>query len=167
MGVGGINYWKDGRETFDNVNTIFEYPNGLKANFISLTSNAREGYMMKFKGSKASIELSINNGWIYPEKSSMKELGVVDGVSGATVKYMEDGEGIPIEIEGDDRNMSNTDHALQAFYDSLINNTLPYSNVYNGGCTALCVRMAIDAMVDGKQKEWRPEYNMIANKARI
>ena len=40
MGSGGIDYWKDGRETFDNVHLIFEYSNGVKAKFTSLTSNA-------------------------------------------------------------------------------------------------------------------------------
>ncbi len=165
MGVGGINFWKDGRETFDNVNTILEYNNGLKVNCISLTSNAREGYMVKFKGSKASIELGINEGRIYPEKTGLKEIGDVDGVSGATVKHMETGEGIPINIPGDTPGMSNTDHALKAFYQSLMDNTLPYSNVYNGGCTALCVRMAIDAMVKREQQFWKESYSDLVDKA--
>ena len=29
MGVGGIDYWKDGRETYDNVHLIYTYPSGV------------------------------------------------------------------------------------------------------------------------------------------
>ena len=28
--TGGIDYWKDGRETCDNVEAIYEYPGGQK-----------------------------------------------------------------------------------------------------------------------------------------
>lgn len=163
IGMGGIDYWKDGRETFDNVNTIFEYPSGMKVNCIALTSNSREGYIMKFKGSKGTIELDIENGWIYSEKVSDRELGEVDGVSGATVRLLKEGRGVPIAVPGEKEGMNNTGYALEAFHQSLLDNTLPYSNVYNGGATALCVRMAIDAMLDEEAKTWKPEYNIVNN----
>lgn len=163
IGMGGINYWKDGRETFDNVNTIFEYPSGMKVNCIALTSNSREGYIMKFKGSKGTIELDIEKGWIYSEKVSGRELGEVDGVSGATVRLLREGRGVPIAVPEEKEGMNNTGYALEAFHQSLLDNTLPYSNVYNGGATALCVRMAIDAMLDEEAKTWKPEYNIVNN----
>ena len=31
VGMGGIDYWKDGRETYDNTKLIYEYPEGVKA----------------------------------------------------------------------------------------------------------------------------------------
>ncbi|MCB0582532.1 MAG: hypothetical protein KDD10_24855, partial [Phaeodactylibacter sp.] len=163
IGMGGIDYWKDGRETFDNVNTIFEYPSGMKVNCIALTSNSREGYIMKFKGSKGTIELDIEKGWIYSEKVTDRELGEVDGVSGATVRLLKEGQGVPIAVPGEKEGMNNTGYALEAFHQSLLENTLPYSNVYNGGATALCVRMAIDAMLDEEAKTWKPEYNIVNN----
>ncbi|MCO6491827.1 MAG: Gfo/Idh/MocA family oxidoreductase [Phaeodactylibacter sp.] len=163
IGMGGIDYWKDGRETFDNVNTIFEYPSGMKVNCIALTSNSREGYIMKFKGSKGSIELDIDHGWIYSEKVTDRELGEVDGVSGATVQLLKEGQGVPIAVPEEKQGRNNTGYALEAFHRSLLDNTLPYSNVYNGGATALCVRMAIDAMMDGEAKTWKPEYNIVKN----
>ena len=30
MGVGGIDYWKDGRDIYDNISLIFTYPEGEK-----------------------------------------------------------------------------------------------------------------------------------------
>ncbi len=163
VGLGGIDYWKDGRETFDNVNTIFEYPGGMKVNCIALTSNAREGYIMKFRGSKGTIELNIDEGWIYSEKVTEKELGEVDGVSGATIQLLKEGQGIPIKAPEEEEGIDNTGYALRAFHRSLVDNTLPYSNVYNGGATALCVRMAIDTMLEEAPKYWKPEYDIVKN----
>jgi len=37
MGTGGVDYWKDGRETYDNTHLIYEYPSGVKATFRCLT----------------------------------------------------------------------------------------------------------------------------------
>src|SRR5690606_13195397 len=37
MGTGGVDFWKDGRETYDNVHLLFEYPSGVKATFKCLT----------------------------------------------------------------------------------------------------------------------------------
>jgi len=37
-GFGGIDYWKDGRETFDNVHLLFKYPSGIDASFTCTTS---------------------------------------------------------------------------------------------------------------------------------
>ena len=42
IGFGSINYWKDGRETYDNTKVVYEYSNGLKATFTSLTANAKD-----------------------------------------------------------------------------------------------------------------------------
>jgi predicted dehydrogenase len=42
-GMGGIDYWKDGRETFDNVTAVYNYPAGEKVTFSSTTTNAHDG----------------------------------------------------------------------------------------------------------------------------
>ena len=47
VGTGGIDYWNDGRETFDNVHVIYDYPGGVKASFTCLTSNAHDGFNIK------------------------------------------------------------------------------------------------------------------------
>ena len=165
VGMGGIDYWKDGRETFDNVNTLFEYPSGMKVNCIALTSNSQDGYRMKFRGSKGTIELDMEEGWIYSEKVKDKEWGEVDGVSGATISLLKEGQGVPITVEEEGEELNNTGYALLAFHKSLLENSLPYSNVYNGGGTALSVRMAIDAMVEGKVQAWKPEYDIVRKKS--
>jgi predicted dehydrogenase len=160
MGAGGIDYWEDGRETFDNVNLLYEYPEGLKVNAISMTSNAQDGYRIVFRGSKATIEMSMEDAWLIPEGQKKKMTGNVDGVSGATVKYAQQ-HGKPVLDPSTNPDWTNTDYALYAFYQSVMDNNLPYSNVYNGGVTALCVRMGLDAMINNEKVRWKPEYKAV------
>ena len=54
-GFGGIDFWKDGREPYDNVHAIFEYPGGPKLSCTSLTTNAQTGFQMKFYGKNAIV----------------------------------------------------------------------------------------------------------------
>ncbi len=126
IGFGGIDYWKYGRETFDNVNTLLEYPNGMKVNCISLTANAHEGYQFKFKGSKGTIELKIDQGWLYYETLNKKELGTVDGVSGATLKKMNSEERYPIEAENEKERWEGTHYAFMDFYNSILAGKAPF-----------------------------------------
>lgn len=58
VGIGGLNYWKDGRDIFDNVQVIFEYPGGVKMTFQSLTTNQFSGCHEKIMGTKGTVVLS-------------------------------------------------------------------------------------------------------------
>lgn len=58
VGMGGVDYWKDGREVFDNVEVIFEYPNGTKLNYTSLTTNQYDGYYEQFMGKDGTLIIS-------------------------------------------------------------------------------------------------------------
>jgi len=55
-GSGSINYWKDGREVFDNVNLVYTYPDGVHMNYDSLISNKRHGLEMQIMGPKGTLE---------------------------------------------------------------------------------------------------------------
>lgn len=160
-GFGGIDYWKDGRETFDNVNTILEYPNGMKVNCIALTANAHDGFLIKFKGDKGTIALKIDNAEFYLEKPDMTQLGTVDGVTGATLKAIEEGKGIPIWTEQKNEDWDGTHYAFSAFYDSIINNKMPISNVKSGAISALSARLAIDSLRGGSIEKWDDKDNQL------
>ncbi|MEX0289693.1 MAG: Gfo/Idh/MocA family protein [Flavobacteriaceae bacterium] len=155
MGSGGIDYWKDGRETYDNVHLLYTYPSGVKASFTSLTSNAMDGYKTKIMGDKGTIVLSFAKAWFYPEGKYKKELGNVDGVSGATVKW-EEGKGIPINVEHADPSTQ----ALMDFKKSVLDNTIPASNVLTGAKAAVCVQMGLDAMYNDKIVRWNEDLNI-------
>ncbi|MDG3583385.1 MULTISPECIES: Gfo/Idh/MocA family protein [Galbibacter] len=153
MGMGGIDYWKDGRETYDNVHLMYEYPEGVKATFTCLTSNAKDDYQIKVMGDKGTIILDYTKAWFYPEGTyeGKKVTGDVDGVSGATITNgWEEGKGIPLPFKHADPSKQ----ALMDFRDSILNNEQPISNVITGGKTAISVQMGLDAMHHNKIVNW-------------
>ncbi|UII77304.1 Gfo/Idh/MocA family oxidoreductase [Flagellimonas sp. HMM57] len=145
MGVGGVDYWKDGRETYDNIHLIYSYPNGVKAKFTCLTANAKDGYKIKVIGDKGTLILEYARAWFYPEGNYKREIGEVDGVSGATISWKE-GKGIPIHME-------HTEPTLQAlidFRDNVVDNKKSFSGITTGANAAICVQMGLDAMYKDK-----------------
>ena len=149
MGVGGIDYWKDGRETYDNVHLTYSYANGVKAKFSCLTSNAKDGYQIKVLGDKGTIIIDTKNAWFYPEGKKNKVMGEVDGVSGATAQW-DKAKGYNINIE----HLDPSKQALLDFKNAIIDNKTPLSNITSGAKTAVCVQMALDAMYDNKIVKW-------------
>jgi predicted dehydrogenase len=57
MGSGSLNYWKDGREVFDNVNVVYHYPSGSHAVYDSLISNKKYGMEIQAQGPLGTIEM--------------------------------------------------------------------------------------------------------------
>lgn len=149
MGVGGIDYWKDGRETYDNVHLTYSYANGVKAKFSCVTSNAKDGYQIKVLGDKGTIIIDTKNAWFYPEGKKNKVMGEVDGVSGATAQW-DKAKGYNINIE----HLDPSKQALLDFKNAIIDNKTPLSNITSGAKTAVCVQMALDAMYDNKIVKW-------------
>lgn len=73
VGYGGIDYWKDGREVPDNVELIFDYPNGVRVVYTSLTTNAYDGYGEWFFGDKGTLVLTNeNSGLLFRERNAEK-----------------------------------------------------------------------------------------------
>ncbi len=55
-GAGSINYWKDGREVYDNVNLVYKYPSGTQLVYDSMTSNAHYGLEEQIMGPLGTLE---------------------------------------------------------------------------------------------------------------
>lgn len=163
-GMGGIDFWKDGRETFDNIYTLLEYPGGLKASFHSITTNSLEGFDVKIYGTKAAVVVkgeAEHKGYIYPEPKVIEELkNEVDGVSSATMKILEAGEPIPILVEdfpgGDD---GPTSAALAHFGKCINEGTETIANVEFGKKSAITVALANKAMREGSIEFWKEAYS--------
>ena len=64
-GTGSINHWHDGREVFDNVNLVYEYPDGSTLIYDSMISNAHYGLEEQIMGPKGTMELEA--GKMYSE----------------------------------------------------------------------------------------------------
>lgn len=156
--TGGIDFYKDGRETFDNLQAVLRYKDaGMIGTFGATCANKKDGYLFKIKGSKGAISLLVNEGVIYPEKEMMEALQTVDGVTGATkITWNKDG-GIPILNEP---TKDGTWYALKDYYKSIIENKQPDSNVITGAKTAFCVDMINQAAYNDKIQYWKPEFNI-------
>ncbi|MEL7148353.1 MAG: Gfo/Idh/MocA family oxidoreductase, partial [Bacteroidota bacterium] len=151
VGDGGVNFWKDGRETYDNIHMIYTYPDGVRAKFTCLTTNSKDDYLIKVFGDKGTITIDYDKAWLFPEKKSeYRQVGDVDGVSGATVKWEQE-KGIPIEVN----HLDPTKQALMDFKESILSKTKPKSDVISGAKAAICVQMGLDAMYKEKIVKWR------------
>ncbi len=156
IGMGGIDYWKDGRETYDNVHLTYLYPNGVKAKFTCLTTNGYGDYQIKVMGKKGTIILDYDKAWIYSEEVKEKGSGIVDGVSGATLNAWEKGEGAPIKAEHKNPSI----FALQDFQENIRYSKTPISDVRSGASAAIAVQMGLDAMEKKQAETWKDEYNV-------
>lgn len=157
-GTGGIDVFRDGRETCDNIQTMLRYNQaGMIGNFGATCGNAHDGYLFKIKGTKGSVSLLTNTGIFYPEPETKKELGIVDGVSGASKIVVNQDGGIPILNQP---TLDGTNYALEEFYESIISGKFPASNVKTGTQASICVAMCNEAIYSGNKQFWKKEYTI-------
>jgi predicted dehydrogenase len=159
-GIGGIDYWKDGRDTYDNVRTIYEYPQGIKASFTSVLSNAYNGYGIRILGDKATVEIQRDKAFIYAEATENLK-GTVDGVSGATVKATTQGK--PVEIafrKPGEEDVEPTTFALRDFFECIRTGKKPLSDAGNAGLSSIAIHMGNAAMDTETFQTWKPEYDI-------
>ncbi len=162
QGFGGIDYWKDGRETYDNTHVTCRYASGITATFASLTSNSLNGYRVSVLGKKGSVILGTRHGWFVPEGESGDVPGGVDLVSGASVadgsqaayQYSNASAAYRIDAPDDDP----TPQALAGFGGAIVDGRQPVSGAGTGAAVAVMVQMSLDAMDTMTPQAWRPEY---------
>ncbi|RZL31052.1 MAG: gfo/Idh/MocA family oxidoreductase, partial [Pedobacter sp.] len=144
------------RETFDNVQAVLRYnKTGMIGNYGATCGNAHDGYLFKIKGTKGSVSLLTNTGVFYPEAETAKELGIVDGVTGATKIVVNTDGGIPIL---DKPTKDGTTYALDEFHNSILTGKMPVSNINTGTQASICVAMINEAAYTGNKQLWKQEY---------
>ncbi|MEM7380045.1 MAG: Gfo/Idh/MocA family oxidoreductase [Bacteroidota bacterium] len=89
-GYGNIGYWKDGRDSFDNIHANLKYDNNLIISCNSILSNALEDYTISIYGRNATIKLGLGSGKLIPEavQDYNKLAKEVDAITGATYKLV-------------------------------------------------------------------------------
>jgi predicted dehydrogenase len=129
IATGGIDYWRDGREVFDNIFCVYDYdlpgPRGerycARVTYSSLCNNAYEGASELIMGTRGSLYLTTQKGFFYRENGAPEidwsSQGGADGkaerdaaiiAAGKTLKLSDSPwahRGEPVEIEnlgGDD-----------------------------------------------------------------
>ena len=98
IATGGIDYWKDGRETCDNVHAIFEYPGGEKLIWSGVMSNAHFDFSEQIMGDRGTLIITIGKGMYYRENVAKVSTagGKENWWAGATVANQPTQVGIPI-----------------------------------------------------------------------
>ncbi|BDD08418.1 oxidoreductase [Fulvitalea axinellae] len=152
MGTGGVDYWKDGRETFDNIHFLADYPGGKKATFSSLTTNKFDGVKIRIKGKQGTLLMNHHEAEFLlsdKKKNEVEEKGTFDGVTGASIKLWDP------DRDTKNRHVINmnadaTVDALIAYRDAIVKGKQPVSNVKTGADVAIAVRMALESMHHGR-----------------
>lgn len=98
VATGGIDYWKDGRETCDNVEAIFEYPEGRKLLYSSILYNAHFEFNEQIMGDQGTLIVTVGDGMYYHEAVHKVTTGPAkeNWWAGATVTREAEQKGIPI-----------------------------------------------------------------------
>lgn len=168
VGIGGLDTYKDGREIYDNVQVIFEYPNGTKLCYQSIQSNAFDADGEQFMGPKGTLQMSEQSGnknMIFQEKSAElefakfsqnktkvgnKEAIVLD--AGATTKQDKRGkaDGTTLASAGTSTaGKTNWYLALEDWIDCIRTNRKPFCDGRIGLGDVVCVLAANKAMETG------------------
>ena len=160
-GFGSTNTYQDGREIFDNINLIFEYPQQITGHVSCHLSNQHQPYIIKLMGTKGTVEIHRDKAFYYAEPtllSTTENKGIVDGVSGATLK-VEPGKAwqIPVDLK---EGWSATTYALRGFANSIKHDAPVKSNVRTGKDASIAVDMANNAMIHHRIEKWQDTYNI-------
>ena len=118
VGVGGIDYWKDGRDIYDNIQLIYTYAKSEKLIYSSITTNAHMPFGglngvrevgEVIMGDAGTIEISLDRGtgkgmW-FREANAPKQgpagSAKENWTAGATVLELAGNRGFPIVAGGD------------------------------------------------------------------
>ncbi|MFC3197142.1 Gfo/Idh/MocA family protein [Parapedobacter deserti] len=158
MGFGGVDIYRDGRETYDNVQLTLRYNQlGMIGNFGTTLGNARDGFSFRIKGNKGTISLLFDTGRYYPESGTAPPKGIIDGVTGATAVTGEKGGGFAILPEP---TKDGTIYALEDFHQAILTGKSPLSNVHTGAKGAICASLANQSLYAGEPRYWKPEYSV-------
>ncbi len=158
IGSGGIDYWKDGRETDDNVQVTYRYPTGQTLFFSAITTNRLDGDQIRVYGTDGSAVLTEADATIYyepkrPESAVQQETIVQHGiVTGATYRselpYRGVGEPVPVPAD----KMGSPDYlACASFIDALRANKRPEADEDKAWNEGIAVCLGNQAIAQGQR----------------
>ena len=154
-GIGGIDYWKDGRETFDNVTAIYNYPAGQKVTFSSTTTNAHDGEHIVIMGTEGTIELGWDKAVYFREKEAPElvkaEGATVIGATGETMKASTQSQKEGAQVTPQDaQKRSAVYRELESYVSCIRDGKKAVVDVQAGRNAAVSVLSANQAMEEGR-----------------
>lgn len=146
-GVGQLMFYKDGRDVWDHINALIEYPNGVTMNYTSVLTNGYDGVGEQFMGPYGTISLSLG----YPlgtgnlafeigkKQPVWVKLAHAQEVEGRTVvtlitgkKYIAGAEKDAQEKIGAEGEKNDIVYEFEGFFKSLREGTPPVADVVVG-----------------------------------
>ncbi len=161
QGMGGVDFWKDGRETYDNTHVVCRYRSGVTATFTSLTANSMDNYRIAVLGSEGSLILTTRRGWLVPEAAPNDGVDLVSGASvadGSQSNWRQTANRAARRIDAPDSDP--TPDALSDFSAAILAGRQPASDVRVGALASIQVQMAIDAMDRRAVVPWQADYDI-------
>jgi predicted dehydrogenase len=154
-GMGGIDYWKDGRETFDNVTAVYNYPAGQKVTFSSTTTNAHDGEHIVIMGTEGTIELGWDKAVYFREKEAPElvkaEGATVIGATGETMKASTQSQKEGAQVTPQDaQKRSAVYRELESYVSCIRDGKKAVVDVQAGRNAAVSVLSANQAMEEGR-----------------
>ncbi|HYW94651.1 MAG TPA: Gfo/Idh/MocA family oxidoreductase [Bacteroidales bacterium] len=163
-GSGGINYWNDGREVFDNVNLVYKYPNGTHMIYDSIASNRHYGLEEQIMGPKGTMELENNRMW---DEFPPPAPGFLQLINNLEHKFFDavpiggaswvpetavnaDGRTISDEVMEDD----GTRMSLEAFVANVRDNRVDLELTRQGLYATVAVLMGFNSIMENKIMYW-------------
>ncbi len=154
-GMGGIDYWKDGRETFDNVTVVYNYPAGQKVTFSSTTTNAHDGEHIVIMGTEGTIEMGWDKAVYFREKEAPElvkaEGATVIGATGETMKASTQSQKEGAQVAPQDaQKRSAVYRELESYVSCIRDGKKAVVDVQAGRNAAVSVLSANQAMEEGR-----------------
>lgn len=163
-GAGSINYWKDGREVYDNVNLVYKYPGGTQLVYDSMTSNKKYGFEEQILGPKGTMELEAGRMWeeFPPPAPAILQLindlehDLFEAIPIGGASWVPDepvsqkGDYIYNEVLDDD----GTRMMLEAFVANVRDNRVIIEDTRQGFYSGIASIMGFEAMMENRIVEW-------------
>lgn len=149
IGTGGITFYHDGRETFDDVQAVFRFPSGGTHVFSSIIGNHNVGYQLNIYGTGGSVKLTLEDGAFFYEparaNSAVPQELIERGVhTSATLSTSGDmpyrGPGLPIDVPQNEAGNPNF-LAVESFVESLRSDRRPIADEQVGRDSAVAVAL--------------------------
>jgi len=169
MGMGGIDYWKDGREVYDNVNVVFEYPGPVRVFYQSLTTNQYDGNYEQFMGDKGTLVINTEKAQLFREPNAEelvwqgaahketiggKQAILLDADATAKLRQgIAEGE----QLAADRANKDDYLLEVESFINCVREGKEPACNAEEGLRSAVTCLLADEAMAKCKKLDYKPD----------
>jgi predicted dehydrogenase len=139
IGLGGLDTWKDGRDVFDNIQLIYQYPGGRKFTYSAISTNthcpylcsARPEFGMCIMGTAGAVEINVGDGqktmptalWYREPKATTVSSGAekTKTEAGATFALAGPQKGLPILMP---------DYQVDKEKDSFVTREMKYARLW-------------------------------------